>query len=244
MRLLENSVFDLIVKGAGSSRLTYADLGANEGELTCAMWEKLNERRGIVVPDSTSLTAMATGVDIDSTLIERAGGRVEALPEALRGSVTFQSGNIADPDILEERLAKVKGDGGGRITLISLFSTTMWVHVHLGDEKFLDFIKNLCSHSEFLLIEPQPEKCYTSANKRLRKQGKEEFDVGKLKILRTGWKGKDKKGEGVERAIARVVEGEGFVRVEATNHGESGWGRSIMIFRRKEGKDEETKQHL
>ena len=41
--------------------------------------------------------------------------------------------------------------------LTSIFSTTMWIHVHAGDEGLKSFIERACSWTKrFLLIEPQP----------------------------------------------------------------------------------------
>lgn len=41
--------------------------------------------------------------------------------------------------------------------LTSIFSTTMWIHVHAGDEGLKSFVERACSWTkQFLLIEPQP----------------------------------------------------------------------------------------
>jgi hypothetical protein len=47
-----------------------------------------------------------------------------------------------------------------RFHLTSIFSTTMWIHIHAGDDGLKDFLKRACSISDMILIEPQPSKWY------------------------------------------------------------------------------------
>ena len=45
-----------------------------------------------------------------------------------------------------------------RFDLTTVFSTTMWIHLHSGDEGLANFIERVCKHTTLLLIEPQPSK--------------------------------------------------------------------------------------
>ncbi len=77
---------------------------------------------------------------------------------------------------------------------------------------------------EHLVIEPQPLKCYKTANKRLRKQGLETFDLSTLSMLR---------GEGIEENVKRVIVGCGFEQVDFKGDQRTEWERDIVIFKRK-----------
>eukprot|EP00581_Thalassiosira_minuscula_P015021 CAMPEP_0183732884 /NCGR_PEP_ID=MMETSP0737-20130205/39614_1 /TAXON_ID=385413 /ORGANISM="Thalassiosira miniscula, Strain CCMP1093" /LENGTH=367 /DNA_ID=CAMNT_0025966013 /DNA_START=34 /DNA_END=1134 /DNA_ORIENTATION=- len=90
--------------------------------------------------------------------------------------------------------------------LTSIFSTTMWIHVHAGDEGLRDFLKRACNWTErFLLIEPQPSGCYRKANMRLRKMGRTELnDVTSSRL---------KMRPEIEQEIEKVILGCGFRRV-------------------------------
>ena len=109
-----------------------------------------------------------------------------------------------------------------RFDLICVFSVTMWIHLNHGDKGLKTFIKMLCRHSRFLLLEPQPWKCYQTAARRMRKLGQEEFE--KFKDLEI-------RGPGVEQAIVKLCEEEGmWVEVE---FGETKWKRKLLLLKHK-----------
>ena len=59
------------------------------------------------------------------------------------------------------------------VHLVTCFSTTMWVHVNLGDDGLHLFLGELANAADVaLVVEPQPWRCYRSAVQRLRRQGK------------------------------------------------------------------------
>jgi len=75
----------------------------------------------------------------------------------------------------------VKNKGESKIHpmfyLTTIFSTTMWIHLHSGDEGLRRFLERACCWTKkFVLVEPQPSACYRKANTRLRKMGRPELD--------------------------------------------------------------------
>lgn len=240
--ILPESFYALITSSVTPScPLRYADLGCNEGELTLEFWGKLVralEGEGEMDnPLASGKDVKALGVDIDEVLIERARARSLACDLASGSSVfsspipsiVFVPGNIADKSFLASQIEHISDRK--RLTLISLFSTTMWVHIHLGDTKFFEFLRTVCGHCDFFLVEPQPRKCYKNVNKRLRSMGRPPVDLAGLEkllqieenieacILKCGFKKVDLWGE----------EGEGVAREERTH-----WERTLMLFQRVE----------
>ena len=51
----------------------------------------------------------------------------------------------------------------------NVFSVTLWIHLHHGDDGLKDFLKYICKNTEYLLIEPQPFKCYKTAVRRMKR---------------------------------------------------------------------------
>ena len=174
-------------------------------------------------------------------------GRLDA--SASEPSINFVDGDVTDLDFLGKSLDTLDT---GRLTLITLFSTTMWIHLHLGDERFYLFLTYVCSRCDWFLVEPQPRKCYASvsckegakrrgtiisrrasvslytltialqANKRLRRMGREEIDLTECSL------------EDLEGRIKRSIEECGFERVEEGEEKKTHWNRRLMLFKRKE----------
>jgi len=118
----------------------YCDLGCNEGDLTieiaCALQQDFDTSVHFV------------GVDMDPVLIERAKKKPIDNNKVTGG---FQVDDICENlnDILEN----------DSVDMCSLLSTTMWIHVHAGDEGLRTVLKTICAKTrQFLLIEPQPSK--------------------------------------------------------------------------------------
>ena len=228
LSLLPDSFFSLITSSVTPScPLRYADLGCNEGELTVEFWNKLvsaldGSDGESINPLTPPKDAKALGVDIDEVLIERALARVSSPGP----SIVFVPGDITDKSFLASQIERISV--GERITLLSLFSTTMWVHIHLGDAKFFEFLQEVCGHCEFFLVEPQPRKCYKGVNKRLRSMGRPSVDFGGLENLL-------QIEETIEACILKfgfvkcdIWGGEGGGREEERTH----WARKLMLFRR------------
>ena|SRR3990167_1545876 len=56
-----------------------------------------------------------------------------------------------------------------KFDLSFVLSITMWIHLYNGDEGLNEFLQNLAKISKFIIIEPQPWKCYLSMRKRNKK---------------------------------------------------------------------------
>ena len=126
----------------------YCDVGCNEGDLTMEVSSAIQSR----LADDISMNT--TGVDLDGTLIERANIKVKESKSGTKAD--FLKADVCALDQLDESVT----DG---LDLLTLFSTTMWLHIHAGDDGFREIIKKLCAKtSGFFLIEPQPSKWYAA----------------------------------------------------------------------------------
>ncbi|XP_078621804.1 pre-miRNA 5'-monophosphate methyltransferase-like [Branchiostoma floridae x Branchiostoma japonicum] len=156
------------------------------------------------------------GCDIDSVLIQRA---VENNPHP--DHLTFQTLDYMIPEQRQETLGSyLQRFGRAKFDVTFCFSVTMWIHLQNGDSGLMEFLRSVSGWTRFLLLEPQPWKCYRSAGRRLRKLGRDEFP--RLKTLRI-------RGD-VEREIDRcLTEGCGMTRVGG--FGETQWGRKLVLYR-------------
>ena len=107
-----------------------------------------------------------------------------------------------------------------RFDLICVFSVTMWIHLNHGDKGLRTFINMLCRQTRFLLLEPQPWKCYQTAARRMRKLGQQEFE--KMKDLEI-------RGPEVEQPILKMCGEEGMT-VEVA-FGETKWNRKLLLLK-------------
>lgn len=150
------------------------DIGCNEGNLSLELLEKAQRE----IPQAQ---CHLLGIDLDRILIERAKVKYshndaihfetcDIMNEADRSSVfsTYWAKFNIDKASTSN---KTHEEIGGKFHFISLFSITMWIHLHHGDEGILDcfhIVSSMCCGS--VLVEPQPWKCYRTANKRVTRQ--------------------------------------------------------------------------
>lgn len=126
----------------------YCDVGCNEGDLTMEVSSAIQSRLADGINMNTA------GVDLDGTLIERANIKVKESKSGTKAE--FFKADVCALDQLDGSVP----DG---LDLLSLFSTTMWLHIHAGDDGFREIIKKLCAKTRrFFLIEPQPSKWYAA----------------------------------------------------------------------------------
>lgn len=120
----------------------YCDLGCNEGDLTIEIADALQQEL-----QDTRIHFL--GIDMDDVLIQRARKKPIS-----NNNVTgeFQTENVCKD--LNALLTE-------SVDMTSLLSTTMWIHVHAGDEGLRQVLEQACLKTkQFLLIEPQPSKWY------------------------------------------------------------------------------------
>jgi hypothetical protein len=102
----------------------------------------------------------------------------------------------------------------------------MWIHIHGGDEGLRRVLKKLCAQTRhFLLVEPQPSKCYRNATTRLRKLGQPDVDVSSDRL---------KLRPNIEDEIDKILEEQSFKRVqpEETDTDKTKWNRSLRLYER------------
>ena len=222
------SLLDHIVSSRAPKRLctedrihsltfNYCDLGCNEGDLTVEIAQAIqsNLKRKLTFH----------GIDMDSKLIERANSKWKNTSDI---SGSFQTGDLC------RDLESFVEDSS--VDLISLLSTTMWIHIHVGDAGLKQLLQCMCRKTRrFLLIEPQPSKCYRNAMVRLRKMGMPEVDVSSERLQ---WRPK------IEEQIQKTIESCGFQRVNTDDkntianqhnnqnhhHHRTAWNRSIQLY--------------
>lgn len=252
-----NTQKNMSSKRSQPSIITYCDLGCNEGELTMSLSDKLLFP---VKKSSTTRTEQyvveCLGLDIDETLINRANKKYKEhnvsddknSTKHERIHATFDTCNIAMTHELESKCqsfltTRMQKD---RIDLISIFSTTMWVHIHHGDEGLISLIQSICSLCNHLLIEPQPSKCYRNVNTRLRRMNLDEIDVSVDRL---------KMRCDIENEIEMVITKCGFERVTfdtsidvgvddddddeaekevVNNNDRTKWNRTLRLYKRKQ----------
>jgi len=151
-----------IDKNAGKI-FRYCDLGCNEGDMTIGVAERIlslfaekEKTMGAPLP----LLIRCLGLDIDEELIKRANEKASS-SESESLETKFQTCNLCDANDHESKYSSflsLQENGDSKFDLTTIFSTTMWIHVHAGDVGLKAFIKRACESSEMILIEPQSSK--------------------------------------------------------------------------------------
>jgi SAM-dependent methyltransferase len=186
-----------------AERFQFCDLGCNEGNLTLEMSHSLPSPVHFV------------GIDIDPVLIARAKKKCRDTKKNVTGE--FHVGDICKD--LDEFVKDNSMD------LISLLSTTMWIHVHAGDDGLRAVLKQICEKTKrFLLIEPQPSKCYRKAATRLRKMGRPELNVSSDRL---------KLRPNIEEEMDAILQSAGFDRVAFSTQEKTEWNRTLELYERK-----------
>lgn len=224
----------------------YCDLGCNEGDLTVAMASSL-----LKAAHNNEQVVRSLGLDIDPILIQRAsdkfshkGGGDDSEKKVMP---VFKACNLCSDDehnnACSSFFANARNTQHDAIpkelfSLTTIFSTTMWIHVHGGDDGLTKFLERACGWTKkYILIEPQHSSNYRKVNVRLRKMKRPEIDVTIERL---------KMRADIENEIERVVTGCGFRRVKLDlDAGEQGddlrtsWNRTLQLYERTETRVED-----
>uniref|UniRef100_A0A8D0GNQ0 RNA methyltransferase n=1 Tax=Sphenodon punctatus TaxID=8508 RepID=A0A8D0GNQ0_SPHPU len=158
----------------GPRPLLGLDVGCNSGELSVALYKHLlglddNETSSHQPAVGTDLKLLCC--DIDAALVERAKQR-----SPFPTSISYTALDIMDPSARETLSSYLTRFGCSSFDLCFCMSVTMWIHLNHGDAGLVEFLSYLSSLCMYLLVEPQPWKCYRAAARRLRKLGRNDFD--------------------------------------------------------------------
>ncbi len=217
-----------------------ADWGCNQGELTVALCKRLRQhlaRRG-KEDDATRRCVVALGLELDSTLVDKA----RAMYKEKEEDVTFHA-----VDLVKERDkcaglmdAFVRAHGGTsssssspirkKVDLLTIFSTTMWIHVAHGDAALKAFLLYAASWARCLVVEPQDTRSYKTARKRLRRVGldpAQHFQPADPTLCSS-------------EALSAFLLGKGGFAGVLNLGKSSSWGRDLLLFWREEGEEEES----
>ncbi|XP_053560992.1 RNA 5'-monophosphate methyltransferase [Bombina bombina] len=208
----------LETKGNGVSPVLGLDVGCNTGELSVALYRHLQQQ------DSDSSDAPIDVrflcCDMDSNLIARA-----ELSNPFPDFISYMSLDIMDNEALQGPIHKfLEGLGRSKFDIGFCMSVTMWIHLHHGDQGLVSFLHRLAGLCDYLLIEPQPWKCYRSAARRLRKLGRQDFQHFHTLSIR---------GDMAEKVTHILTSGANAELIHS--FGNTSWDRSLLLFKIKRG---------
>jgi Bicoid-interacting protein 3 (Bin3) len=158
------------------------------------------------------------GVDVDPVLVQRS-----IQSNCFENNVTFQLANVlCDKDRCSVINSYLLKKDKVRFDVVFCFSVTMWIHLNHGDEGLKNFLQYVASITDFLLIEPQPWRCYQTAARRMRK-----LDCTPYEHMSTlQWRDK------VVEEIINYLESDccSMKRIQSFGQTES-WERPLCLFR-------------
>ncbi|KAH8332769.1 hypothetical protein KR074_010412 [Drosophila pseudoananassae] len=134
------------------------DVGCNSGVFTQLLHKYLEE--------SLRKSVRVLGVDIDERLIQRAIEGNE-LPE----SISYSCVDVLDEIAFEQVPQYLEKYNREKFDAVCCYSITMWIHLNHHDVGLQRFLRKMSSLAELLVIEPQPWKCYQTAERRLKRTG-------------------------------------------------------------------------
>lgn len=107
------------------------------------------------------------GVDIDERLIQRA-----QLENTCVEKISYFCGDVLDAASFDGIIAKyLQQQQRTKFDAICCYSITMWIHLNHHDSGLQSFLSKLSQLAELFVVEPQPWKCYQTAERRLKKAG-------------------------------------------------------------------------
>ncbi|NWT09827.1 BN3D2 methyltransferase, partial [Vireo altiloquus] len=203
---------------AATRPLLGLDVGCNSGELSVALHQHLlglQDSDSSPEPPGAGKELNLLCCDIDPELIRRAQQRIHP------ASISFASLDIMDSTAREAFLSSyLERFGRSSFDIGFCMSVTMWIHLNHGDRGLLDFLALLASLCTFLLVEPQPWRCYRAAARRLRRLGRDDFEH--FRSLRI-------KGDMAE-SVTRILTQECAMEL-VCSFGSTPWDRSLLLFK-------------
>jgi SAM-dependent methyltransferase len=209
----KNAFFDLWKAQKEPEHFYYLDIGCNEGDLSYEVVKLIRSQ----CPSHVQVHLV--GVDIDGDLIKLAREKISL--QTIDG--IFENVDFTNVTGVEAFRSKIKTEMNiSSFNLISVFSTTMWIHINHGDEGLTQFFERvntfLRPEDGTLLLEPQPAKCYTNAARRCRK-----MRIEYPPFLETVDRSKS------QDLILQIIK-EKMALPSSISFGKEEWGRSLTLF--------------
>ena len=186
-----------------NNNIDIQDVGCNAGDLTNEIFTNIFQ---------LDENAFGYGVDVDKHLIERAKSRF--------GRMEFDTLDASSSSFVKHIQSKIPS-----FDLVTCFGTTMWIHLHHGDVGLKAFLLRLVSlSSSYIILEPQPLKCYKSAKKRM-KRSKIQIPEATKQLQ---WV---KSNEMLYSKIDQILSESGFALLKTLGH--TKWNRRILLYRKR-----------
>lgn len=159
LRLLPSQHWELESDSDSLQPYFVLDVGCNSGVLTQHLYKHL----GDLMPHRQ---IYIYGVDIDAALISRAKEN-----NANCNDIIFDCVDVMDCKAFAKVAKFLERNKIQLFDAVCCFSITMWIHLNHHDSGLKTFLSKLSNKAKLLIIEPQPWKCYQTAERRLKKSG-------------------------------------------------------------------------
>ena len=184
----------------------------------------------------------ALGVDLDEGLITKAQGRQQDDKEV---TMTFAAADlVAEKEKVANLMqAFVTRHNKEKVDLLTLFSTTMWIHLRYGDDGLKEVLRFAASWSRCLVVEPQDTSSYKTAKTRLKRLGLDPAEY--FSVINPATTSSIFGSDALSKFLLLEKEKGGGGFDEIRNLGKSSsWNRDLLVFWRREekGEDGEAKE--
>ncbi|XP_068149657.1 probable RNA methyltransferase CG11342 [Drosophila tropicalis] len=182
------------------------DVGCNSGVFTRLLHSFLEEqlKRPVYI----------LGVDIDERLVERAKAE-----NTIEDKISYSRVDILNENDFRTIFSYLQQNQHNKFDAICCYSITMWIHLNHHDEGLQQFLRMLSQLARLFVVEPQPWKCYQTAERRLKKAG-EVFPL----FLQLKWR------SDVEQQIEMYME-QALDRRKVFESTPTKWQRRICFYR-------------
>uniref|UniRef100_A0A1A9ZIQ6 RNA methyltransferase n=1 Tax=Glossina pallidipes TaxID=7398 RepID=A0A1A9ZIQ6_GLOPL len=149
----------VLEKGSEHSPYLVLDVGCNSGVFTQLLRKFLTQ----VIP---SRNIKIYAVDLDPELIKRAKAENNC------DNIEFACLDVMVAEDFTKILDYLDKYERTKFDAVCCFSVTMWIHLNHEDTGLQGFLRKLSSLSELLVVEPQPWRCYQTAERRMKRVDK------------------------------------------------------------------------